>query len=77
VIAFLGSWGEFMLAFTVGLGLPRVQTVPVAVLSYSQAFQLQWTWVSAGTVLSLLPVIILVLIFQKWVIRGLVAGAVQ
>jgi len=77
VIAFLGSWGEFMLAFTVGLGLPRVQTVPVAVLSYSQAFQLQWTWVSAGTVLSLLPVVILVLIFQKWVIRGLVAGAVQ
>ena len=77
VIAFLGSWGEFMLAFTVGLGLPQVQTVPVAIQSYSQAFQLQWAWVSAGTVLSLLPVIVLVLIFQKWVIRGLVAGAVQ
>jgi multiple sugar transport system permease protein len=77
VLAFLGSWGEFMLAFTVGLGLPGVQTVPVAILSYSQAFQLQWTWVSAGTVLSLLPVIVLVLVFQKWVIRGLVAGAVQ
>ena len=77
VLAFLGSWGEFMLAFTVSLGLPQVQTVPVAVLSYSQAFQLQWTWVSAGTVLSLIPVIILVLVFQKWVIKGLIAGAVQ
>jgi ABC-type glycerol-3-phosphate transport system permease component len=76
VIAFLGSWGEFMLAFTVSLGLPRVQTVPVAILSYSQAFQLQWTWVSAGIVLSLLPVIALVLIFQKRVIQGLMAGAV-
>jgi multiple sugar transport system permease protein len=41
VLAFLGSWGEFMLAFTVSLGLPQVQTVPVAILSYSQAFQLQ------------------------------------
>jgi len=77
VIAFLGSWGEFMLAFTVGLGLPQVQTVPVAILSFSQAFQLQWTWVAAGTVLSLLPVIVLVVLFQKWVIRGLVAGAIQ
>lgn len=77
VLAFLGSWGEFMLAFTVSLGLPRVQTVPVAILSYSQAFQLQWTWVSAGTVLSLIPIILLVLLFQKWVIRGLIAGAVQ
>ena len=77
VIAFLGSWGEFMLALTVGLGLPHIQTVPVAIQSYSQAFQLQWAWVSAGTVLSLLPVIVLVLVFQKWVIHGLVAGAVQ
>jgi multiple sugar transport system permease protein len=77
VIAFLGSWGEFMLAFTVGLGLPQALTVPVAILGFSQAFQLQWSWVSAGTVLSLLPVIVLVLIFQKWVIKGLVAGAVQ
>ena len=66
VLAFLGSWGEFMLAFTVSLGLPQVQTVPVAILSYSQAFQLQWTWVSAGTVLSLIPIILLVLLFQKW-----------
>ena len=77
VLAFLGSWGEFMLAFTVSLGLPQVQTVPVAILSYSQAFQLQWTWVSAGTVLSLIPIIMLVLVFQKWVVRGLIAGAVQ
>jgi multiple sugar transport system permease protein len=77
VIAFLGSWGEFMLAFTVSLGLPQALTVPVAILGFSQAFQLQWSWVSAGTVLSLLPVIVLVLIFQKWVIKGLVAGAVQ
>jgi multiple sugar transport system permease protein len=77
VLAFLGSWGEFMLAFTVSLGLPQVQTVPVAILSFSQAFQLQWTWVSAGTVLSLIPIIMLVLVFQKWVVRGLIAGAVQ
>jgi multiple sugar transport system permease protein len=77
VLAFLGSWGEFMLAFTVSLGLPQVQTVPVAILSFSQAFQLQWTWVSAGTVLSLIPIILLVLVFQKWVVRGLIAGAVQ
>jgi multiple sugar transport system permease protein len=77
VIAFLGSWGEFMLAFTVGLGLPQVQTVPVAILGFSQAFQLQWSWVSAGTILSLLPVILLVLVFQRWVIAGLISGAVK
>jgi multiple sugar transport system permease protein len=77
VLVFLGSWGEFMLALTVSLGLPQAQTVPVAVMSFSQAFQLQWAWVSAGIVLSLIPVIALVLIFQRWVIQGLTAGAVK
>jgi multiple sugar transport system permease protein len=77
VLAFLGSWGEFMLAFTVSLGLPEAQTVPVAILSFSQAFELQWAWVSAGIVLSLLPVIVIVLVFQRWVVQGLTAGAVK
>jgi multiple sugar transport system permease protein len=77
VIAFLGSWGEFMLAFTISLGLPRVQTVPVAILGFSQQFQLQWAWVSAGIVLSLAPVIVLVLVFQKWVLKGLTTGALK
>jgi multiple sugar transport system permease protein len=77
VIAFLGSWGEFMLATTITMGLPQVQTVPVAIQSYSLAFTQQWTWISAGIVLSLIPVIALVLIFQKWVVRGLTLGSAK
>jgi multiple sugar transport system permease protein len=77
VLAFMGSWGEFMLALTISLGLPDAQTVPVAILTFSQRHELQWAWVSAGIVLSLLPVVAMVLIFQKWVIRGLTAGAVK
>jgi multiple sugar transport system permease protein len=77
VIAFLGSWGEFMLATTITMGLPQVQTVPVAIMSYSLAFMQQWTWISAGIVLSLMPVIALVLIFQKWVVRGLTLGSAK
>jgi multiple sugar transport system permease protein len=76
-IAFLGSWGEFMLAFTITLGLPQVQTVPVAILGYSVAFEMQWTWVSAAIVLSLMPVIVLVMLFQKWVVRGLTLGSAK
>lgn len=77
VLVFLGSWGEFMLALTVSMGLPEAQTVPVAIMGFTQAFQLQWAWVSAGIVLSLLPVIALVLLFQRAVVQGLTAGAVR
>lgn len=77
VIAFLGSWGEFMLAFTISMGLPEAQTIPVAVQGYTMAMQRQWTWVSAAIVLSLAPVILLVIIFQKRVVQGLTLGSAK
>ena len=77
IIAFLGSWGEFILALTISLGRPEAQTVPAAVMSFSQQFELQWAWVAAGIVLSVLPVIALTLVFQRFVIRGLTSGAVK
>jgi ABC-type glycerol-3-phosphate transport system permease component len=77
VFAFIGSFGEFMLANVVTMGLPGVQTVPVAIQNFSFQFRMQWTWVSAGIILALIPVVALVVIFQRWVIRGLTAGAVK
>lgn len=76
VLSFLGSWGEFMHAFTVSLGLPGLRTVPVAILSYSQAFELQWSWVSAATVIALIPVVTLAVLFQRGVVQGLTSGTV-
>lgn len=77
VLAFLGSWGEFMLANTVSIGSAAVETVPVAVLSLSRAFNLQWAWVAAGTVVTVLPILIAVLVFQRVVVTGLSAGGIK
>ena len=77
VLSFLGSWGEFMHAFTVGLGLPALRTVPVAILGYSQAFELQWSWVAAATVIAIFPIVTLAVLFQRGVVRGLTSGAVS
>lgn len=71
VLVFLGSWGEFMLAFTTSIGNAAVQTVPVTVLSLSQAFELQWSWVSAATIVTLVPIFIAVMLFQRFVVAGL------
>ncbi len=77
IFAFLGSWGEFMLASVITMGAKAVQTVPVAILNFSFQFRMQWTWISAGIVLSLIPILILVVLFQKRVVQGLTAGAVK
>lgn len=77
VLSFLGSWGEFILAFTVSLGKKTVETIPVTILSFSRAFELQWSWISAGIIISILPIVIGVLIFQRFVIEGLTAGGLK
>ncbi len=77
VLAFLGSWGEFMLANTVSIGSAAVETVPVAVLSLSRAFDLQWAWVAAGTMVSIVPIIVAVLLLQRFVVTGLSAGGLK
>ncbi|MFP4510545.1 MAG: carbohydrate ABC transporter permease [Spirochaetaceae bacterium] len=77
VLAFLGSWGEFMLANTVSIGSSAVETVPVVIQSLSRAFNLQWAWVAAGTVITIMPVLIAVLVFQRVVVTGLSAGGVK
>lgn len=77
ILAFLGTWGEFMLAMTVSIGQRSVETVPVTILSLSQMFELQWSWVAAGTVITLIPLTAGVLIFQRVIVSGLAASAVK
>jgi multiple sugar transport system permease protein len=77
VFAFLGSWGEFMLASAVSMGVVEAQTVPVAILNLSFEFRYQWTWISAAIMLSVGLMVLIALIFQRWVIQGLTAGSVK
>lgn len=77
VFVFIGSYGEFMLASVATMGQASVVTVPVAIQNFTFGHRTQWTWISAGVILALLPVVALVVTFQRWVIRGLTAGAVK
>ena len=77
ILVFMGSWGEYMLASTVSPGNPGVPTLPVAIMGMSRAFSLQWTWIAAGSLLSIVPIILLALIFQKWIARGLTMGILK
>lgn len=70
ILVFLGSWGEFMLANTVSLGSAAVRTAPVAIMSLSKAFHLQWSWVAAGILLTILPILAAAMLFQRLIVQG-------
>lgn len=76
IIAFIYCWNEFLfaLSFTVG---PDRQTVPVAIAMFRGMYQVPWGQILAATVIATTPVALLVLIFQRHIVRGLTAGAVK
>lgn len=76
IIAFIYCWNEFLfaLSFTVG---PDRQTVPVAIAMFRGQYQVPWGQILAAAVVATAPVTLLVLFFQRHIVRGLTAGAVK
>jgi trehalose/maltose transport system permease protein len=78
LLAFIAAWNEFLFALTFTLSNER-RTVPVAIalVSGSSQFELPWGRVMAASVIVTVPLIVLVLIFQRRIVSGLTAGAVK
>lgn len=76
ILTFLYCWNEFLfaLSFTVG---PERQTVPVAIALMRGRYQIPWGQILAGTVVATAPVVAMVLVFQRWIVKGLTAGAIK
>ncbi|HEX2581222.1 MAG TPA: carbohydrate ABC transporter permease [Dongiaceae bacterium] len=78
LLAFIAAWNEFLFALTFTL-TPDQRTVPVAIalISGASAHELPWGNIMAASVIVTLPLIVLVLIFQRKIVAGLTAGAVK
>jgi multiple sugar transport system permease protein len=76
LISFIASWNEFMfaLAFTSDLS---VQTVPVGIANFQTLYYVPWGDLAAASVVVTVPLVLLVLIFQRYIIEGLTQGAVK
>jgi len=78
ILTFIAAWNEFLLAFTL-TSSPSARTVPVAIQQFSGSTQFEvplGTQAAASVVISI-PLIVLVLLFQKRIVAGLTAGAVK
>ncbi|MEM0908155.1 MAG: carbohydrate ABC transporter permease [Pseudomonadota bacterium] len=78
LLAFIAAWNEFLFALTFTLS-NEMRTVPVAIalITGSSQYELPWGNIMAASVIVTVPLIILVLIFQRKIIGGLTAGAVK
>ena len=78
LLAFIGAWNEFLFALTFVVADDQ-RTVPVGIslISGSSAFEIPWGSIMAASVIVTLPLLLLVLAFQKKIVSGLTAGAVK
>lgn len=75
ILAFITSWSDFFLAKV--LTTSRAVTLPVRTAAFQGLFAMDYTSAATAGVITAVPVLILALLAQKWIIRGLVEGAVK
>ena len=75
ILSFIFSWNNFM--FSIILATNDTKTVPVAIFNFIAYAQIDWGGLMAAAVIITLPVLVITIITQKYVIRGLTAGAVK
>ncbi|NYE69980.1 carbohydrate ABC transporter permease [Microlunatus parietis] len=75
ILAFITSWSDFFLAKV--LTTSKAVTLPVRTAAFQGLFAMDYTSAATAGVITAVPVLILALLAQKWIIRGLVEGAVK
>ncbi len=78
LLAFIAAWNEFLFALTFTLS-DQQRTVPVAIalISGASEHELPWGRIMAASVIVTVPLILLVLAFQRRIVSGLTTGAIK
>jgi multiple sugar transport system permease protein len=76
IMTFIAAWNEYLLTYTLNAD-KMFQTVPVAINALRTQFSILWGEITAATVVVVIPTLIIVLLFQKQIVSGLMSGAVK
>lgn len=76
ILVFIFAWNEFLFALIL-TSAPTARTVPVALALFAGLHELPWATIAAATMISILPVIALVALFQRHIVEGLTHGSTR
>jgi multiple sugar transport system permease protein len=76
VIAFITNWDE-LLRPLLYLNSPELYTVPRGLMSLVSQYEAQWTLFMAGSVISTLPLILIYILTQRYVLAGFMSGGIK
>jgi multiple sugar transport system permease protein len=76
ILVFIAAWNEFLFALTINTD-DAYKTVPVGIAMFEGQFTIPWGEITAATVIVTVPLVIMVLLFQRRIVSGLTSGAVK
>jgi multiple sugar transport system permease protein len=76
LFAFLTSWNEFLFALMFTQTV-KSQTLPILVAAFTSDFTISFSFINAAGVLAIVPPVIVAIVFERYIVSGLTAGAVK
>jgi multiple sugar transport system permease protein len=76
ILVFIYAWNEFFFALLI-MTQKDFQTLPVGIALFQGQYTLPWGEISAASTVATVPLVLLVLLFQRRIVRGLSAGAIK
>jgi len=72
----ISAWNSFFIPLVFTLSKPELRTMPVGMYSFLGENSTDWTFLCAGSVISLVPIVVIFLVLQRYFVNG-IAGAVK
>jgi ABC-type glycerol-3-phosphate transport system permease component len=76
ILQFMWFWNEYVFAL-VFLNKSNVKTLPLALAQFEAAYVANFSCLASGIIISIIPIVVTYILFQKYFIRGLTEGAVK
>jgi multiple sugar transport system permease protein len=76
ILAFVNAWDEFLLALSLNSSA-GMRTLPVGITLYQGEFTFPWPIISAALIVAIVPIAILIALFQERVVGGLTQGGIK
>ncbi len=76
IYSFILAWNEFLFAATF-ISQPSLRTLPLGLNAFIGQYSIEWNLLMAGAVVTTLPVVLLFVIIQRYLVAGITAGALK
>lgn len=76
IFTFIAAWNEFVIALTL-TSTPEREPLTVGLTSLIGQYEVQWNFLFAGSLIAIVPVVILFALIEKWLVGGLTAGSIK